>query len=1292
MQSRISVLAVSVFIIVMSANVSSVFPLPYTESNGFLDNPFPGEVTQESFSLPLDAGSLAVVCPDGEGTVSQIESLLLERTGNRYDCYTASDLPGDILVSDHLIVIGNIMNNHCALELYKRRFAFADAYFPGEGGYIIHPARSLWNPKRSVIVVGISSDADIVPALNRLCDEIGGGAGSLGAIHAIETAMPFPAPPESVDATFDNVRENLHTAMAPYWSIANWGLLYFLTGDKKWAEHCRDGFRLCYERAEKTGSWIPEGWTNVYFNLWKMVYAWELIGDDPFFTPEDRRIIEEVLWGYTTFCRWMPNLDPENAPMNELRQNHTTFLALSLYYAHRYYTEKYGIEGLENMMTKVHRAFDDGQMHSYRPNDDAGNYLYLAPMHLLTYGLAENKLTYLDSGRMRTMVDLVAMTIDNRGDPVSFGDVGGYIHREAGATRGRELSFFGLGSWYYNDPEYKWLYDWGAKGKVISLSTMEEQKDGENPIQMHFGADRVFSVEDMYTGVYAVDMETRYPERYTGVFAVTPDDTALRWSARRTENASHLPVMGVRYLDKMSFRNDFDPGSEYLLLDGLSTMSHGHHDGNTISRLTWKDRVWLFDLDYIKLTPRYHNGVSVTRDGVQCDPPPLTELRTGVDFADWGMSRTISPDYNGCDWTRSIVWRKGNWFVVLDRLDARDGGAYRFEAIWRTRGDVVLDNGTLTVRQGDAAFHIISADTAERSLRTEPDGTRSNWNYPYGDGEMTIETAVKRRTLNPGESWDFVNLLHVTDETADNAGPDLRRIDNDTWFVSGAAGEAVIGYGGHQLERDRLELSCGLFIVDESMVIASELERFICGPVSLTVDFPVSFMMDVKSGRGEIVVPEGVNVTLNVSGVTVDGAGNGELTLGPGRYTVRGFDTVPASGTFVDTMGRRAWRVLPDNDIDMTADFALTPESMYNLPETITATTSGKNDMLAGCADGVVYRCVQGLAVPVCTMPSGGSVVCLAYYDITGDGRPEVIAGDNNAHVYAFADDGTLLWSYTLKKYYGVSADAVDITIANVDGRILVLVANRGWRLHAFRPDGSLVWEAFTYYHPQTQVRYLDDGPGRRLVAVGTEYHTPLNVVDPSNGETIWHVWEEMGSEYLVTTDYHGIHLTAMCFVDADDDGDRDIVFGTKSRTLCALDAATGETIWQRMAGGEITVLEVLPEENRIFAATQAGDVMLLTAGGEVVTGRDVGEGLTSGALLPVNGGFEFALATDRGNIIVLDENLMVRGACRISSGPVMALHVCDCGDKLFILSAAGARAVHSVSYTPLSLRKSRHY
>ena len=61
-----------------------------------------------------------------------------------------------------------------------------------------------------------------------------------------------------------------------------------------------------------------------------------------------------------------------------------------------------------------------------------------------------------------------------------------------------------------------------------------------------------------------------------------------------------------------------------MLTVSILIFSHGHHDGNTVTRLTWKDRIWLFDLHYINFTPRYHSGVTVAFEGRQDEPPLLT--------------------------------------------------------------------------------------------------------------------------------------------------------------------------------------------------------------------------------------------------------------------------------------------------------------------------------------------------------------------------------------------------------------------------------------------------------------------------------------------------------------------------------------------------------------------------------------------------------------------------------------------------------------------------------------------
>ncbi len=1286
--------------------------LPYTDpSNTFRPGDFPGEIKNDTFSIPVLSGDLIVVYPAAADSIlPAMKAVLKSKIMLDIPFIRADRVSEDDLAAANAIIVGNIANNPRALELYKRRHAFADSYFPGGEGIIIHPAASLWNPEKRCIVVGMSRDEDIGHAFETFCDLLGNNAADIGPLHLLETSLKFPEPPESVSGTLDTAFGNAETAMMPYWSIANWGLLYFLSGDSKWAEHFRDGMLLCHRRAEQHGRWVTESWTNLYFNHWKLVYAWELIDDDPFFTVEDRRLIEETLWGFTSFVRWLPNLDEENAPRFEPRQNHTTFLALSLYYAHRYYTEKFGVAGLEPMMEKVRRCFDHGQAHSYRPNDDAGNYLYLAPLHMMTYDLAEGRDGYFSSGRFRTLADLVVATIDNRRDPVSFGDVGGFSHRGPGSRRGRGLQFLGLGAWRYQDSQYKWLYNWGARDRVISLDTMsEEEPKEENPIKMHFGADRVFSVEDMYTGVYEVPLEEEVPERYLGVFPVLLDDAACRFAARRCERNEWLPREGEQYFDKLSYRWNFSPDSEYLLLDGLSFMSHGHLDGNTVSRLTWKDRIWLFDLDYIKHTPRYHNGVTVTRDGVQEDPPPLTVLDCAADFSKYGFTRTTVRDYNGADWERNVVWRKGRYFLFLDRLTALKNGDYRLKARWRSRGDVDLDDNTLSVRQSDAMFFIKSADSAMKSIAEEPDGSRSRWNYPYGDGATTVMTAAKEKAMTANESFLFSSLMYATEER-EEMPRELYRLEDSLFAVGNPETSDLIGLDPAFLEREGVYTDCDCFIKDSRSVWLLNATYVRFGEVFLEAPGRVHLEINYRKHEGRMIVPEQSTGRFEIKNISMR-----KLRDWKEARNNRGTqDTDAHSMEFTFSFRGGLWKNrLPFMDLKLDAEPVVTDtprrtESPFGIerldqrecPARITASAVSGSSLFCGDSNGTIHRIGGGRFEQLCTLPSGASITCICASDLDGDNKPEIIAGDSAEQLYCYSADGSLRWQHKLTKYYGTDAVPVEIIAADIDhsGKKTVLVSTNGWKLYAIEPSGTIRWKAFTYYHPQTSIAVGADSAGENYIAVGTEYHTPLNVLSPADGAVRWHVWEEMGSEYLVTTDYCGIHLTDIVTIPACGTKKAAIVFGTKYNRVYSLNPTGGATQWQANTGGEVTSMACLDSgstgEKLFLIGTEEGDCILLGENGATISRTSFGASVSDIAVLAAPDGISSyaAVGGSDGVVRILDHALSVKGVYRVADEGPVRIHAISSDSGTYSFFAVSGDTVHRLSFAPLPLKKSRHY
>ncbi len=861
----------------------------------FNPNGFPKPVINAVFSIPLDPAQLTVVYPAAlEPSAKKLQAALAARCGREIAFAPADSLKPADLVGRHLIMIGNILDNRWALDLYKQRRAFADALFPGKDGYIIHPAASIWDRTRNVLVIGASSDDDLVPAFEVFLGLLPQGADKIGAVHALKTALKMPAPPAGAAKMLEETTSNAVTARAPYGALGEWGLNYYITGDKAWAELFRTGFAAFYERAKKSGDWVPEPWTNIYFSLRGLFLAWDRIDDDPVFTEADRKMIEETLWGFTTFVRNMILLDKDVAPAGEPRQNHTSHMGFGLYYAHHYYTQKYGLDGLKPMADQFQLAFDLGQGNSYRPNDDAAGYQFATPGDYYAYALAQGDESALKAGRLRQYMDLLAATTDNHGETVSFGDTGGYSPREKGG-RSPIPHFARLAAWYYGDGQYQWLADWLA-----------------NPD----------SPGNLANGDYAALVKPEAPTRYTGITSVALDEASLLFASRRAGRPSWYPAPGKRYFDKISMRRGFDPQDEYLSLEGTSFFSHGHFDGNTVTRLTWKDRIWLFDLHYINFTPRYHSGLAVSFEGRQDDPPLLTSLDLKADLPATGLLQTTSSDFNRADWTRRIVWRKGRYFLFIDTVKALETGDYRIDARWRTRGDIELRGGVLKVRQGDKAFFIKSADATPRSLVYEPDGYSSIWNYPYGNGRCGVLLARERSPLGRNEVRTLASLMYAADVTQ-AASVDIARIADGLYAITDAGEQQIAGTSPAALAKTGIATDSCLFFADARGLSLAGTTFLGAGNLRLASSAPIHLDLDPAKGSGSLIVPEGASVDIETQNIAVSAAagarmsiaagpgGPSRTTLQPGPYQVSFKWSGPAAASVIKSLSESGNTVEP---------------------------------------------------------------------------------------------------------------------------------------------------------------------------------------------------------------------------------------------------------------------------------------------------------------------------------------------------------------------------------------------
>jgi len=1237
----------------------------------FNPNGFPKPVSEAVFSIPFDEAGLMVVYPAAlEPDVARLKSLLAGKCGREIPFRRADGLKKEDLISKHLVMIGNIANNPWALELYKKRYAFADAMFPGKGGHIVHPATSIWNRGRNIVVIGASSDRELVRGFESFVALLPQGASRIETLHQLKTNIKMPAPPESIAAIIDNVRNNLKTAKAPYAQLGEWGLNYFLTGDKRWAAHFRDGFAIAYEQAEKTGDWVPEPWTSVYFSLKNLFQAWDLVDDDPFFSSRDRKMIEEVLWGYTTFVRNMILLDKNIAPAGEPRQNHTAHMGLGLYFAHRYYTQKYGLAGLDSLVDQYRLAFDFGQSNSYRPNDDAAGYQFASPGDNLAYIMAEGKDAFLKEGRLRQYIDLLVATTDNRGDVVGFGDTGAYSPRDRRGGRSGMTRFARTAAWYYGEGQFQWLADW--------------QSDRDIPGSLAYGD-------------YAVDIKPDEPTRYTGVFPVLLDEASLLFAARRTEKASWAPRPGKSYFDKISLRRNFEPKDEYLCLEGTSFFSHGHHDGNTVTRLTWKDRIWLFDLDYIDFTPRYHNGVTVVFNGRQDDPPPLNSLDARADLAGFGFLKTTSPDYNHAEWQRHIIWKKGRYFLFLDKIKALAEGDFRLDSRWRTRGDINLSGNVLKVRQGDKSFYINSADNAPRRLVYEPDKYRSTWDYPYGDGKLGVCLARKNAALSRNDQWTFANLMYAEDKES-RTPLSFYRLQDGLYLIRDGAKEEIAGLNSAPLTKAGIATDSSLFVCDSGGIQAADASFFQFSSAWLRASAGVHLEVDFETGSGRLIVPEGRRVLVETSGLSVGVDEKASQELPPGTYRVS-FKNDGWKGTdLIQALGGYEMKVLPGAWAPPPAKAGIDILKKFESADSLTSFCPSSDGILAGDEKGRVLQFRGDSMNVLFQVSSGRPLAAIQSADVDGDGAFEVIAGDDQEMLYCYKATGKLLWNCKMIPTNG-SGVAADITVGDIDGKgkPSILVATKSWKLYAFNPNGKVRWESFLYYHPCTKVRILD-APGRaKRIAVGNVYHTPLNVVSPTDGEVLWHTWEQCGGEAYSTTDYCGFYLTDMVFLDTDGDGRKEIIFGTKHNCIYALDAADGATKWSAVVGDEVTAIRTMRDpatgEDCILAATDAGELEKIDRKGKRLGFLRLSSGITDLAVLeyPKQSRSDVVVALGNGGVVVCDHDLLVRGST-VCGAPLKAISLAGKDGEANLLYAISEKSITLLKYQPYFLRKSRVY
>ncbi len=190
----------------------------------------------------------------------------------------------------------------------------------------------------------------------------------------------------------------------------------------------------------------------------------------------------------------------------------------------------------------------------------------------------------------------------------------------------------------------------------------------------------------------------------------------------RQKKLRYIAAPMERCYEKLCFRDSFEPDGQYLAMEGYQTAYSDNlppMDANAILRYTDLGHVWLHtNTEKAGDLPR--SAVFCT-DGFNDTPQPagceLTAMHNGARV---GLVASRFPDYVACDWTRSIVWRRGRYFVVLDVMRQNREGRFGLICSFRTPQKAGLEPRgeaqVMLAREGTAFMRIRNADAVRLGL------------------------------------------------------------------------------------------------------------------------------------------------------------------------------------------------------------------------------------------------------------------------------------------------------------------------------------------------------------------------------------------------------------------------------------------------------------------------------------------------------------------------------------------------------------------------------------------------
>ncbi|MBN1670052.1 MAG: hypothetical protein JXR37_03420 [Kiritimatiellae bacterium] len=960
-----------------------------------------------------------IVMPDDPAYAApaqRVVQLLQQKSGAALPVVKASSFISADWRIDHkaiggrnLIALGNVNDNRLLSVLYGEQYVLADSIYPGKGGHVVRTVHDPWATGVNVLVLAGSGIEGVQKAVSVFEQKyLAGGPTVVLPEPIVDVAFEkkaYPFFPDQTKETWSKRQPQYRTLEA--WlekyptdparppetegsfmrvtgTLSSMGETYFRTGWKDLLPLMKyrvEKYRACLKNPAAYDPKSMSGRSSDH------VHGWDILEELPIWTDEERLEISNALLGDAALGCEKRGFHGavKKGYVQVLDENHGTFSAQRSFDAWHYFHKYYAIPASAYWMKCADAVFS-AQASTFQILEDASGYLCYAPNSTMKYALASGDLEYFTRGVARQHAEFVALVcVNNLGLGTGFGD-------SPGLVQWNTWDLLARASWFYRDPY---------------LSYVLREKLPRN------SGGRVFN------GGYVFDLSVapKEPVQWTGVIRVPLFKNPLAETEHRSTEKVYAPKEeeDAALFNKVVFKENWDVDGQYLLLDGAGVSSksdkrgphgHAHTDVNTIINFTDEGRMWLVDHTYEERAFQEHSGAELIREGASEHPErALAKLLHCEQRPDGGITQSRVGR-----WQRSLFWKKGRYFLVLDELTAGRDGDYLARCRFKTLGEETLRGADLYLAQQGKFCRILSDGDADVSVEPRDFASKGDWTspyhgyapYPWAEPVAKFFIQDKTAALKKGDRVTFLNLLHAYADPAEEQTVRMAPVSDACALVTDNGAPAVLGTGPLPGGAGTADL----FVVTPGSVWALGARQ------------PIA-----NEAAGRIIA-----------------AAQG---LAQQRASQRAAAAAAAKPEIHNLRCKAVKLPVPVTTL-LAADID----------------GDGRSEWIAGGGQGLAVCRDDGSAM--WTYPTKQDVRALDAGDLNGDGRLEVVFGCDDEKARAMDPSGKLLWEFTCKEvprsnHKPPAVDHVKITDLENDGEPEVVVCGN-W-IHALTASGAVKWE-----------------------------------------------------------------------------------------------------------------------------------------------------------------------------------------------------------------------------------------